>query len=45
MKTVQTIEERKVKERQDHFMAQQVEQNERVDPRDGNEIEPEMSMK
>ena len=30
-----------VKERQDHFMSQQVEQNERVDPRDGNAIEPE----
>jgi hypothetical protein len=31
----------KVKERQDHFLAQQVEENERVDPRDENDIEPE----
>ena len=30
-----------VKQRQDHFMAQHVEQNDRVDPREGNDIEPE----
>ena len=31
-----------VKEMQDPFMAQQVEQYERIDPRDGNDIEPEI---